>query len=288
MKFLLHGYMDTFTFILVISAAMLHATWNFFTKKTKGDRLTMLWLGQLAVGFVTLPLTYYLSDFGGITKEFIFYIILTGVIHSCYLTLLGWSYKAGEVSIVYPVSRGTGIIGTSLLAIILGIDTISFVGFIGILVLISGILSIAISKSVTRNEVIFSASMVGISISLYSVVDKLAVQFIPSLLYGSIMFISTALILSPFIIIKRKPQLLNTLKRYKLPSFIINVSMFSTYSIILFAFRNSPASYVVALREVSIIIATLLGTFFLKEEVTKNKVCGISLIMLGAAVIKYA
>ncbi|AIF81473.1 hypothetical protein I862_04565 [endosymbiont of Acanthamoeba sp. UWC8] len=248
----------------------------------------MLWLGQLAVGFITLPITYYLSDFGGITKEFVFYIILTGVIHSCYLTLLGWSYKVGEVSIVYPVSRGTGIIGTSLLAIMLGIDKISFVGFIGILVLILGILSIAISKSVTRNEVVFSASMVGIAISLYSVVDKLAVQFIPSLFYGSIMFISTALILSPFIIIKRKAQLLNTLRRYKLPSFIINVSMFSTYSIILFAFRNSPASYVVALREVSIIIATLLGTFFLKEEITKNKVCGISLIMLGAAVIKFA
>lgn len=278
--------MDTFTFILVISAAVLHATWNFFTKKTKGDRLTILWLGQLILGLITLPITYYTSEPYVITKDAIIYLIITGVIHSFYLSLLGWSYKAGDVSMVYPVSRGTGIIGTSIIAIIFGIDKISLLGFCGILVISLGILLIALNKSFTRNEAIFSALMVGISISLYSVIDKLAVQLIPSFLYGSLMFISTAIVLSPYIFYRYKAQLIITLKNHKFLSFTISSAMFTTYSVILFAFRDSPASYVVALREVSIVLAAILGIIFLSEELTRKKLCGITLILLGAAIIK--
>ncbi len=280
--------MDSLTFLLVVSAAIMHATWNFFTKKTKGDRVTMLWLGKISVGLTTLPITFYFTDTINLSAEFFIFIILSGIIHGFYIYLLGWSYKVGEVSTVYPISRGTGIAGTSVIAILFGVDDLSLRGIIGILVLIIGILCISIHKSINRNEVLVSSFLVGISISLYSITDKLAVQVIPSVLYASLMFLSTAFFLSPFIFYKFKAQLSITLKKYKLQGTIICAAMFTTYNIILVAFQNAPASYVVALREVSIVVAAMLGILFLKERVTKNKLYGTALVLAGAAIIKFA
>jgi uncharacterized membrane protein len=280
--------MDPIIFILVILAGVAHAVWNFFTKKTKADRVTMLWLGQLLVGTATLPITLYFSEFDELSLKCIPYVILTGVIHAFYLCLLGWSYTIGEVSTVYPISRGMGIVGTFIIASIFGIDQVSIIGMLGILSISIGIFCLGVKRGVNGNMVLLSAILVGITISMYSVIDKLGVQTVPAYLYCSIIFLSTAFFLSPLVFYKRKPHVESVLTNYKMHSFTIGLAMLSTYSLILYAFQNAQASYVVALREVSIIVASILGVVFMKEATSKLKILGIAFIMLGAITIKFA
>lgn len=282
--------MSLVSFLLILLSAFMHAGWNFLTKKNIANKIAMLASGWFAAGLLSLPVALLHTDLTLISPTWVPFFAYTAIIHALYLYLLGWSYSIGEMSLIYPVARGVGILLTVAIVLLLEIDSISTMGFVGISLLVLGIVLMSFKKhkDIEKRAAVFVAILVGICVSLYSIVDKMSVLHIPPFFYISVMFFTSPLLLLPVMLTKLKAQTYVIWKNHKLYSLAIGIVSLITYLMILFALRDSPTPYVVALREISIVFGGLLGIFILNEERNRRKVIGLAMIILGAIVIKIA
>jgi uncharacterized membrane protein len=280
--------MNTLDFCLIVFAAMMHSGWNFFTKKSEANKIAILWFGWLVAGIIMLPITLIQTDLSQFQTSWIPYMILTAIFHAGYLYSLGRSYSIGEMSLIYPISRGIGIFITICVMLMFGIEELSAQGLLGVIFLILGIISVALKRfrDLEKRAAMKLAVRVGIFVSLYSITDKLSLAVIPPLFYITTMFLSTALIMWPVIKYRIKGDMYSVIMHHKTYSASIGLVSFFTYFLILLAMRDSLASYVVALREVSIVFGSVLGMWLLREESNKRKILGIISIVIGAYIIK--
>lgn len=267
---------------------MLHAGWNFFTKKTEANKISILWFGWVVAGISVLPLAVAFTDFSTFSMQWIPYLLLTGIAHAAYLYTLGMSYNIGEMSLIYPVSRGLAIFFTISIMLLFKLESISGQGALGVMFLILGIASVAIKRlrDLEKRAVMLLSARTGLFISFYSIIDKISLNHIPPLFYITMMFIITSLILLPIVMKHINGHTWVVIKRHKAYSGAIGLVSFFTYYLVLLAMKTSPASYVVALRELSIIFGSILGMWLLKEESNRRKIAGIGVIMIGAYIIK--
>ena len=105
-------------FALVLLSSVLHASWNFAARKVEGN-LVVMWLVPAVVGIVLAPFALWLayqSPTPVITSSTgNAYIVASAVVHALYYLFLAHTYQYGEISVVYPVARGSGIAATALL-----------------------------------------------------------------------------------------------------------------------------------------------------------------------------
>lgn len=273
---------------LVLIAALFHALWNFAAKQVSGN-LSVLWLGLCLASLLSWPFAAGAFQPEEMTRDVIDCILATGVLHTGYFIALSKAYASGEISLVYPVARGTGVAGTALLASLWLSESITLIGTVGIGAICLG--TALLGSDQRRHDKAFiaflSALLVGVMIAGYSVVDKVAVGTLHPMVYISLMFSLTALGLMPYVWWQRvdcKDALIR-LKRY---IGIIGIGSIGTYLIILFAFRYGPVSYIVAARESAVVIGALLGRVYLLEPLTPGKAMGIALIVCGVILVKAA
>lgn len=281
--------MEHHVFGIVIFAAILHALWNFATKKISGN-LAAIWIGLCASSLLMAPLAAFLLPSENATCSAIPYIIATGIIHSLYFYFIGKSYKCGAISVVYPVARGVGVCGTAITAVILLSEKISMTGGAGIFAVCCGILSIGLSEAVSSEgkQAFGYAFVVGILISSFSIVDKIGVSLTNPVIYIWAMFSIAAFCLAPVVLLKERTALREAWCGMKWASGIIGFGSVITYLLILYAFRLGNVSYAVAVREFAVVIGAALGIIFLHEKLTIPKLAGICLIMTGLILIKLA
>ena len=160
---------------------------------------------------------------------------------------------------------------------------------IGICLIISGAVLIGTKKSMKKNYAkgILFALLVGLMIASYSITDKLGVSVVNPIVYLYGLILITTLWLTPYTRIKQKRNLFYAWKNYKKYSLIIGIGSFSTYLIILYIFQQVQVSYVVALRESSVVIGSFLGFKFLGEKFSWKKTLGTFFIFLGIITIKF-
>jgi multidrug transporter EmrE-like cation transporter len=106
--------MNLTAFALVAAAACLHALWNLAAKRASGN-LGVLWLGLCLAGVALAPFALY-DAWQSFDPAALPYLAATGLIHAGYFGLLAAGYRQGELSIVYPLARGTGVAGTARVA----------------------------------------------------------------------------------------------------------------------------------------------------------------------------
>ena len=282
--------MDTFTYAAVLFSAVFHATWNFYAKKSPANKVVLIWSSQLFVGLLLFPLSLYLIYQEGLSVEACYFIVLSSIVHALYVLLLGSAYELGEISTVYPIARGAGIAGTAVVATLIAIDELTLIGVIGIASTLFGVLTIGLAKRGLKNarRILGVSLLVGLSISGYSVIDKMAVSFVSPMIFVVIVHLGSSFVLSYWIFTKLREEAREVFARHKRYSTYIGIVSLATYALILWAFTSSPASYVVALRETSILFATILGVVVLKEKLTFLKGLGIFLILAGAVLVKFA
>jgi drug/metabolite transporter (DMT)-like permease len=282
--------LDLKVFSLVIFSAIFQASWNFFAKKSKADKTSLLVVGWFILGcalLVSLPLTV---DFSEYNSEWLYYGITSGIIHAAYVALLGWGYTVGDISIVFPISRGLAILWTTLATISFGIHSLSLNGAAGITAIMGGVFLIGHKaiKSEKQKKGFLVAILVSITIALYSINDSKGIKVLPLPFYLMMMNLGTALFAIPFLLKFSKQKLIVAVRKHKFEGFLIGVGGSVAYAIILWAFRNSPVSYVAALREISVAFAALLGIALLNEELSKRKIFGVILVTAGAILIKWS
>jgi len=276
-------------FSLVMLSALLHALWNYTTKKVSGN-LSVLYIGLIfACGIFSPVLLLFPRSEIFVVPAFPF-VLATGMIHALYFYLLSKAYTYGNISTVYPIARGCGVVGTAIVAALLLREAISFVGIAGILGTSVGILLIGVRRTehIDYGRGLLFALLVGATIVLYYIVDKLAVRLINPVVYIYYMFLLSMLFLTPYIVFCRRKELAFALRKLKKYCLVIAVGAASGYLIILYVFQMTQVSYVVAVREVSVAIGALLGVKFLHEPLSLGKLVGVVLIVLGLVMIKIA
>ena len=279
---------------IVIVAAFLHASWNFLAKKSK-KKMAFIWWFLLISTLAYLPMFLYFWPRQTISLAGWACIVATGILHALYFWFMGGAYERGDLSLVYPLSRGSGPLFVPILAIIFLQEQLSFAGIVGISLVILGIYSIHLkSFSVVsfiepfralRGSASVWALCTGGTIAGYSLVDKVGVGLVYPPVYIYLMFVISLLLLSPYVLVTQRDALKLEWMSNKWPVLIDGFLVLFTYLMILFAFRLSKVSYVVAAREVSIVFSAFLGIIWLKEKHATQKIAGATLIALGVVFI---
>ena len=286
--------MSGLALVIVIVAAFFHASWNFLAKKSK-KKIAFIWWFLLIATIGYLPMFLYFWPRHTVSPAGWACIVATGILHALYFWFMGGAYERGDLSLVYPLSRGSGPLLVPIPAIIFLQEQLSFAGIVGISLVILGIYCIHLNSfslvafieplRALRGSASVWALCTGGTIAGYSLIDKVGVGLVYPPVYIYLMFVISLLLLSPYVLAKQRAALKLEWLVNKGPVLIDGVLVLFTYLMILFAFRLSKVSYVVAAREVSIVFSAFLGIIWLKEKHASQKIVGAALIALGVVFI---
>ena len=280
--------MQTLVFCIVLFAAFTHAFWNFAAKKVSGN-FTVFWYGHIIVSILLLGVTAYLLAARGFNREGLPFLAISAAAHLVYYITFLYTYSKSDISSVYPISRGTGVAGTSIFSYFLFHETISQLAAIGIALVFSGIMLIGFSSYQSRRldkKTFLVALLTGFSIVIYSLTDNQGVARINPVIYLNLI---NLLALTPLAILANRGGVKKSFSVFKANmkyALIMGFGSVGTYLIILFAMTLERASYIVSVREFSVVIASLLGFIFLKEKPGALKIIGILCVTAGLLFIK--
>ena len=289
--------MSAVALAIVLIAAFLHASWNLLAKKST-NKLVFVWWFLLIASIIYFPMFLYFWSPGAISAQGWICIFATGVIHALYFWLTAGAYERGDLSLVYPLSRGSGPLLVPILAVIILGEKLSIPGVVGITLVIFGIYSIHLQsfsmksilaplRAVPKSASLWAFST-GFTIAGYSLVDKIGVQAVFPPVYIYLMFAISLLLLSPVVVIRHAAAIKTEWQVNKAFILINGILVLATYLMILFAFQLSKVSYVVAAREVSIVFSAIFGIVALREKNAYQKIVGSVLITMGVVAIGFS
>ena len=281
---------------LVLVAALLHALWNVVTKKAGGDGRFALLVACLIV-VVWAPVGLW-AGWDAVPRwgwaEWAL-IVASGVTHLAYFHVLLRGYAASDLTVVYPVARGTAPLVASLGAVLLLGESLSALGAVGVLAVTGGVFLIAGGPGLwmkahdpaQRARVtagVWWGGATGLLISSYTLIDGYAVKvwlISPILIdyFGNFARI-------PFMLPSalRNPAAVKEAWRtqWKHALVVATISPLA-YVLVLYAVKLAPLSHVAPAREVSMLFAALFGGRLLGEGDRGLRVAGALCIGLGVA-----
>jgi drug/metabolite transporter (DMT)-like permease len=275
---------------LVIAAAFIHAYWNLLVKQAQGGP-AFVWLFSFATAVLYAPVilvVVYLEplDYGVLEWGL---IASSGVLHLIYALTLNRGYRLADLSVVYPIARGTGPLISSLGAILLLGERPTPIGTAGIALIVVGILFTAgawkpalyrASAGAARGLVY--GVLTGLSIAAYTLNDAYAVKVLlvsPIILdyFGNLVRLA---FLTPSVAADRA-ALRSEWRRNLKTAAVIGALMPLSYILSLFAMRLAPVSYVAPARELSMLVGAYFGSKLLREGHTRQRLIGTALMILG-------
>jgi drug/metabolite transporter (DMT)-like permease len=279
---------------IVLISAFLHAGWNYLLKKSD-RKIVFIWWFLLASLVLYFPLFAYFYSKAPIPPAGWFCIVATGLIHAAYFWFMGGAYQRGDLSLVYPLARGSGPLFVPILAMVLLHEVVAPLGGFGIMLIVAGIYCIHLRAfngkaflepfRALRGGASLWALSTGLMIAAYSLVDKVGVGLVYPPVYIYIMVFITWVALTPWILIRERGRLREELRRHAGTIVIVGFLSIGTYLMILFALTMSKVSYVAAVREISIVLSAYFGIFYLGEKQGRQKLLGAVLIFLGVVAI---
>jgi len=233
---------------LVLSAALVHASWNYLLKKSGGG-IGFVWLfGALSTALycpIAIVLFYQSAP---ISPAGWTLIAASGVIHTAYYLLLDRGYRSGDLSVVYPIARATG-------------------PFITIAVAIASLGSgrLGAARGAIGRGIGF-ALLTGCTIAAYTLVDKQAVSAaaVPPLLFDWSMNLVRLALTTP-LALRRRGEMARAWREHRRTAIAVALLNPLSYILVLTAMAFTPVSYVAPAREISILFAALMGTQLLYE-----------------------
>jgi drug/metabolite transporter (DMT)-like permease len=277
--------------VLVAAAAGLHAGWNAIAKRG-GDPVVFLWLATLVSSVALLPLGAWYLVTDGLAATALPFVGATIVLHTVYFYALGRAYASGAYSLVYPVARGLGVALVPILALLLLDERLSPLGTLGVLLVVAGIVSLhrlpvgdAALSAAPRRALLWPI-VTGLTIAGYSLVDKAGVARLNPVPYIFLMEGGCALVGLPLIRLRHDAVRLEARGWRR----IVLAALMSTlaYTLVLFAFRLSKTGYVVASRELSIVLSAVIGSLWLREGRLAPRLTGAAIVLSGVVCIALA
>jgi drug/metabolite transporter (DMT)-like permease len=276
---------------LVLSAAVIHATWNAMAKGAR-EPMAMLWWAGILSSLVLAPPSLYVLSRHGFPPRALPFVVATVLLHSLYFLALGKAYQTGDFSLVYPMARGMGVALVPLGAYYVFDERLSRIGVLGIALVGTGIFALHWRRGAFKESALLKpgtgwAMATGVCIASYSLVDKIGVSHINPLPYLWAMMLGSCISLLPAVL-SRRGALSREWRENRLAVLLSGVLSPGGYLLVLFAFRLSKAGYVVAGREVSIVISALVGSLLFREGRLAQRVVGAAIVAGGVVCVALA
>lgn len=279
---------------LILGSAVAHASWNLVAKRHGGGAL-FVWLYTLIAAGVMVPVAVAVALVTGDrpSSAGLAFMAGSGLLHAFYFTSLQWGYRHGDLSVVYPLARGTGPALAIAASVVLLHEHPSAAGLAGGILIVVGVLALAAPALVAGRRAssggVWPALLTGCLIAAYTLWDAHAIAGLgqdPFIYFGGSLvaectFLSAAALRSP-----TPARSLWEEGR----SDIVTIGLLSplSYVLVLAAFALAPVAYVAPGREVGIVLATVLGGRVLGEAALIRKLAAGGLIVADILLLALA
>ena len=279
---------------LVVLAGFIHASWNIAAKKADGD--------VRFVAFTALVLMVFWAPVGvwvgwqqvplwGVIEWTL--VLASALIHVGYFIVLLRGYRKADLTVVYPLARGSGPLLSSMVAIVFLGEQISALGLAGILGVVCGVFLIAggpglwkaahdpLQQARVRTGIFYGAST-GLFIASYTVIDGYAVKvaLMSPILVDYVGNLLRLVFLLPTLL-RERPVVAQMWRKQRRYALIVGIFSPVSYVLVLYAMQVAPLSHVAPAREVSMLFAALLGGHLLGEKDRGPRILGAALIAMG-------
>ena len=278
----------------MVLAGLIHACWNIAAKKAGGDArfsffssvwMALIWAPMgLWAGWSVVP-RWGLLDWA--------FILASAVLHVVYFIVLLRGYRKADLTVVYPLARGSGPLLSSMVAIVLLGEQISALGVAGIAGVLAGVFLIAGGPGLWRAahdphqqqrvcKGMVYGRVTGAFIASYTVLDGYAVKVLlmsPILLDYMGNFVRMGLLLP--VVLRDRPAARALWLQQRRYAFIVGAISPVSYVLVLYAMQTAPLSHVAPAREVSMLFAALIGGHLLGEGDRAVRLAGAACIVAG-------
>jgi drug/metabolite transporter (DMT)-like permease len=271
--------------VLVLGAALAHATWNAMIKSSKDALLDMTLVTFLA-GVAVLPFIPFVKPPDPSSWP---YLAGSVVLHIGYYFAVVGAYRAGDLSHGYPIMRGLAPLLTSVCALLWLREAPRPSEWVGILLICGGVLSLGLVRSHWRESRASTAWALAnaVIIAAYTLVDAQGVRLSGSPEgYVLWLFALDALPFPLIVLFMRKRELIVYARRFWLRGLVGGVLSSAAYGVALWAMTRAPVAAVAALRETSVIFAALIGVWLLKEGHLRRRLGGAVVVAAGVIALR--
>lgn len=280
---------------LVVAAALIHATWNLLAKRaaSAGAAFVLAYSGIAAILYA--PAALWLIATGGVPWSLaaVGFVLLSGMIHLGYTLTLQRGYREADLSVVYPVARGTGPMLSTFGAILILGEPATLMGLTGMALVVTGIGLIATQGDlpVFRRPGGMTGVRWGMTtggfIAAYTVVDAISVKRIgiAPLILDWFTTVLRALILLPMAL-ARPAQMRAAMRGHWLTAAGVGALSPLSYIFVLSALQGgAPLSVVAPMREMSMMAGAILGMIVLREPVGAGRLIGCAILTAGVVLL---
>lgn len=281
--------------LLILGSSVLHAAWNVLLKRAD-NKLAFTALYVSIQPLYMLPYVVAVSPWTGIGLNGWLCILAAGLVYAVYYEALARGYARGELSVVYPVARGIGPALAFLLGIAFLAESPSLLGTVGVAFILLGVY--ALHRRALRIELhkpgaaagLRIAILVGVTYSVYSLVDKTGVSVlgIHPVLYYCLASLAAALFVAPRVLsVAGRSAVADEWRRNRAVCVAVAGLNLASYLLVLYALTmpDTPIGYVVPLRATSGLIAVFVGAGILQEGDLGAKLAAACSMLCGIVLI---
>ena len=281
---------------LVLLAAAAHAAWNLLARRAE-EKLAFLWCGTLVSTVLLSPLGVWLLLTEPIPAAGWGVVLLSAGLEALYYWTLAQAYRYGDLSLVYPIARGTAPILVPLLATAFLGERLSGLAMAGIGLVVIGTVVLhtrqigwpsrgAIAEVLGQLGTRY-ALLTSLVIAAYSALDKYGVSLLTPVLYAYLLFAGLTVALLP-LVLRQRAALAAEWKLRRGSIVVVGLLAPASYGLVLLALTLAPVSYVAAAREISVVLAAVLGAMVLHEGYGRQRLLGSVAIAAGLMLLVLA
>ena len=301
------GDMSLTAAILLLISAVTHAGWNYISKKEHPTAAFYLVANTIGVICALPILLYYGNQIPLIPKAVWIFIAMSGFFLAAYMAALAGAYRAGDISIAYPLARSLPVIFVFLITLILGKGKpLGACVIIGIILIAAGCTIVPLKGlrqfrlSNYKNMCCLLAVLAAVGIAGYTVIDDTALRNLreipgkpwdpvdATLVYMVLEGISCSIWQSLIVTFdsRERKALIEILHDFKGAATLTGIGIYLTYGLVLAAMNYvTNVSYVAAFRQLSIPLGALFGMVLLNEPRYVPKIIGVVIIFLGLTLV---
>lgn len=281
------------SFVLV--AAVVHAGWNLAAKRISSGGPQFVWLYNTVSAVALLPVTIVPLVTGSPQWTWLLAAAVTSALHVAYGIVLQRGYVVGDLSVVYPVARGTGPLLSVLAAVTVLGERPGWIGVLGAALVVTGVLVISTGRPHgeadlrARRAGIAYGLLTGAVIAAYTLWDAHSVTGlqVPPVVYFGLGAVLQSLMLVPTAITGRA-QVARLWREQRREVLIVGLASPVAYILVLFALTMAPVSLVAPARELSIVLGGLAAWLVLGEQDAVRRLAGSVIVVAGIAAIAAA
>jgi len=286
--------MELIPFVLVVASAFFHALWNLLAKGG-ADKVAFMWLMNLTALLTALPLFLLLMSDWGFPLAAAPYMVISSLAEALYFFSLGRAYEHGDLSLVYPIARSSLLFLFPMAVAFLG-EEASHLGAIGILLVVLGVYMIHLRGLSPGDLLAPIASMksrasqfallAALSSATYSLIDKVGVLRAGPVKYAFWLDFFITASLAPIVLWRGGlSSLASEWRSQNLRIITSGFLMRAGYLMVLVAMSMAQVSYIIGVRQLSIVIGSILGAGLLRERYWKVRTIASIIIFSGILIL---